>query len=122
MNKLRMLCRDVRAHTAKLRDAVSKFLNAPAQETEMPQTIDDLVAAVAAEDAVIDSAVALINGFQQRLTGAIAAALAGGATADQLKALVTLKDDVAAKSKALSDAVAANTPTPPPTLAPSPAP
>ena len=76
--------------------------------------IDDLVASVAAEDTVIDSAIALINGIAQRLADGIAAALAGGATAAQLQALNDLKTDVDGKSAALSAAVVANTPTPPP--------
>ena len=75
--------------------------------------IDDLVAAVAAEDTVIDSAIELINGFSQRLADGIAAALAGGATAEELAPLTALKTDVDAKAAALSAAVTANTPTPP---------
>ncbi len=72
--------------------------------------IDDLVDSVTAEDAVIDSAIELINGFSQRLQDGIAKALAGGATAAQLETLTTLKSDVDAKKQALADAVVANTP------------
>ena len=79
----------------------------------MAQSSDDLITAVAQEDAVIDSAIVLINGFAKRLADGIAAALQGGATAAELAPLTALSADIQAKSKALSDAVVANTPTPP---------
>ena len=62
--------------------------------------IDDLTAAVAAEDTVIESAVVLINGF--------AAQLAAAGT-DPTK-LAALQADITAKTADLSAAVAANTP------------
>jgi len=65
--------------------------------------IDDLQAAVAAEDTVIDSAITLINGIP---------ALIAAAGVDPAK-LATLQADISAKSKALADAVAANTPAAP---------
>lgn len=71
--------------------------------------IDQLVADVTAEDSVVDSAIALINGFAQRLADGIAAALAGGATAAELAPLSALSTDVQAKTQALAAAVAANT-------------
>lgn len=80
-----------------------------------------LLAAVAAEDTVIDSAVVLINGFattlsdiQAQLAAAIAASdpAAIQAVADSLGATAA---DVTAKSAALAAAVSANTPAPPPT-------
>jgi hypothetical protein len=80
----------------------------------MAASIDQLVTDVKAEDTVVDSAVLLINGFQQRLKDGIAAALAGGATAAELSVLSTLSTDIQAKSKALSDAIVANTPVVPP--------
>lgn len=61
--------------------------------------IDDLTAAVAAEDSVIDSAVVLINGFAAQLAAA-------GTDPVKLKAL---QDDITAKTASLSAAVAANT-------------
>ena len=76
----------------------------------MAKSVDDLVASVAAEDAVVDSAVLLLNGITQRIADAIAAALAGGATAAELAPLTTLNADIQAKTAALSAAVAANTP------------
>ena len=75
--------------------------------------IDDLVASVTAENTVVDSAIALINGFSARLAAAITAALAGGATAAQLVPLTKLKTDVDAKATALAAAVTANTPATP---------
>lgn len=77
----------------------------------MAQSIDDLVASVALMDVAVDSAIALLNGISQRIADAIAAALAGGATAAELAPLVKLNDDVKAKTTALSDAIFANTPT-----------
>ncbi len=71
-------------------------------------TIDALAIQVTATNTVIDSAVLLINGIAQRLTDAVAAALAGGATAEELQPVT---DEIAAlktKSDALAAAVAAN--------------
>jgi hypothetical protein len=69
--------------------------------------LDDLQAAVAAEDTVIDSAITLIKG----IPGLIAAA---GTDPAKLQALSA---DIMAKSQALASAVAANTPA----VAPAPA-
>ena len=66
-------------------------------------TLADLQAAVAAEDTVIDSAIALLNG----LAAQIAALKPDQAAIDALAA------DVGAKAQALSDAVVANTPAAP---------
>ena len=76
------------------------------QETMM-SAIDDLAAAVAKEDTVIDSAITLIQGIP---------ALIAAAGVDPAK-LTALQSDITAKTKALADAVVANTPptTPPPT-------
>lgn len=67
--------------------------------------IDDLQAAVTAEDTVIDSAITLIQGIP---------ALIAAAGVDPAK-LAALQSDITAKSSALAAAVAANTPaaTPP---------
>jgi hypothetical protein len=73
------------------------------QETTM-SAIDDLQAAVAAEDTVIDSAITLIQGIP---------ALIAAAGVDPAK-LAALQSDITAKSSALASAVAANTPAPPP--------
>jgi hypothetical protein len=74
------------------------------QETIMA-AIDDLQAAVAAEDTVIDSAITLINGIP---------ALIAAAGTDQVK-LAALQADITAKSKSLADAVVAGTPAAPTT-------
>lgn len=65
--------------------------------------IDDLQAAVAAEDTVIDSAITLIQGIP---------ALIAAAGVDPAK-LAALQSDITAKSSALAAAVAANTPAQP---------
>src|SRR5260370_20233843 len=75
--------------------------------------IDDLQAAVTAEDTVIDSAITLIQGIP---------ALIAAAGVDPAK-LTALQADITTKTKALADAVAANTPaaaTPPPAAPPPP--
>ena len=69
------------------------------QETMMA-AIDDLQAAVAAEDTVIDSAITLIQGIP---------ALIAAAGVDPAK-LAALQTDITTKSSALAAAVAANTP------------
>jgi peptidoglycan hydrolase CwlO-like protein len=71
--------------------------------------IDDLATAVAAEDTVIDSAIALLQG--------LSAALAAAGT-DPAK-LAALQTDITTKTQALAAAVAANTPAAAP--APTPA-
>ena len=70
---------------------------------------DALVATIAAEDTVIDSAVTLLNGLAP-----IVAAAAGDKAAS-----LAVAADIKAKSDALAAAVAANTPAAPP--APPPA-
>jgi len=72
------------------------------QETMMA-AIDDLQAAVAAEDTVIDSAIALIQGIP---------ALIAAAGVDPAK-LAALQSDITAKSSSLAAAVAQNTPAAP---------
>ena len=74
------------------------------KEMQIMAALDDLKAAVAAEDTVIDSAVVLLKGLKDALD----AAIASGDPA----ALTALSADIGAKTKALSDAVAANTPAP----------
>lgn len=84
----------------------------------MSATLQDAITAlqaeVAAESNVIDSAVALINGFAAQLAAAIAAATAAGATAVQLQALSDLGASIDTKTAELAAAVAAN-PAPVPT-------
>jgi len=67
---------------------------------QIMKEFDDLVAEVAQDDSVIDSAVILINGIAARIAAA-------GVDPVKLKALT---DDLAAKRTALAKAVAENTP------------
>lgn len=67
--------------------------------------LDELKAAVAAEDTEIASAITLLNG----LKAALDAAIASGDPA----ALKALSDDIGAQTAALAAAVTANTPTGP---------
>lgn len=76
-------------------------------------TLDPIVADVTDAITVEKSATILINGFQSRLAAGIAAALAGGATADELKVLTTLDTDLKASKADLAAAVTANTPAAP---------
>ena len=69
----------------------------------MAAVLDDLAAQVNATVGVIDSAVALLTGIGARIEAAVAAALANGATAEQL---APVADEVAAL-KAKTDALAA---------------
>lgn len=91
------------------------------QETIDMAIIDDDIAAltakVSAESTVVSSAVTLLNGISATVASAVAAALAAGATPDQLKALTDATASIDAQSAQLAAAVAANTPT-----APTPAP
>lgn len=60
---------------------------------------------------VMGSATALINGFSVRLEAAVAAALANGATAEELAPVQVEIDALKAGAADLSAAVLANTPT-----------
>ena len=73
---------------------------------QMSQNLDSLKAAVAANTAVIGSAVALIGGLAEKLQTAIDA----GADPAELQALA---DELRAQDTALAEAVAANTPADP---------
>jgi len=74
------------------------------------EILADLEAQVAASVQVETSAAALINGIGARIQAAVDAAIANGATAEQLQ---PVQDEVTAlktSADALSAAVAANTP------------
>jgi len=71
--------------------------------------LSDLETAVTAATTVMASATALINGFAARLEAAIAAALANGATAEELAPVQAEADALKASSADLSAAVTANT-------------
>lgn len=74
------------------------------------QPLTDLVTEVSEEITIMQSATALIGGFSQRLADAVAAALAAGASAEELAPLTALKDELDSTGNALAGAVQANTP------------
>jgi hypothetical protein len=65
----------------------------------LERRMDQLIAAVTAENTVIDSAITLLNGLSAQIA----------ATAGDPAKVTALAAEVTAKTKALSDAVAANT-------------
>lgn len=76
----------------------------------MNPAFQPLIDEVAKLTTVAASAVALINGINDRINAAVAAALAGGVTAAELGAAVTkITADAAAAVDGLAAAVAANT-------------
>lgn len=81
----------------------------------MPATdiLAALQAQVTASTAVDASAVTLINGIGDRITAAVSAAIANGATAEQLAPVTDEVAALKASSDALSQAVTANTPAAP---------
>jgi hypothetical protein len=83
-------------------DSIRQFLQLFKDSTMTALT--DLQAAVAAESTAVASAVTLLGG----LKAALDAAIASGDPA----ALQQLSNDIGAQTKALADAVAANTPAP----------
>lgn len=78
----------------------------------MPQVLDDLAAEITNDVTVMGSATTLINGIAARIQAAVDAALAGGATAEQLAPVQAEVDSLRSASADLSAAVAANTPPP----------
>jgi len=74
------------------------------------QTIADLTAQVTKATEVEKSAELLINGISARIAAAVAAALANGATAEELAPVADLGKALDAESDALQAAVVANTP------------
>lgn len=83
------------------------------EASKMAANLQPLIDEITATETVIDSAVALINGFQAQLTAAVTAALSNGATSDQLSPVITLGTALKSKADALAAAVTANTPAPP---------
>lgn len=74
----------------------------------MTKNLDDLTAAVAAEGAVVQSAIVLISGLKKSLDDAIAAQAAGDD-----EALSALSASLGEQAATLSAAVTANTPAAP---------
>jgi ABC-type transporter Mla subunit MlaD len=80
----------------------------------MPNTIlDGLAAQVTNITTVAGSAKALIDGFGARLQAAVDAAVAGGATAEELAPVQAEVDALSAAATDLAASVAANTPAAP---------
>lgn len=63
---------------------------------------------------VIESAIVLIGGVQARIDSAVQAAIANGATAEELAPFTALSAALGTDTDALAAAVAANTPPAPP--------
>ena len=78
--------------------------------SELDDKILALTAEIANDTTVIGSAITLINGFAAQLAEAIAAALAQGATPEQLAALDALNTSLNTNAADLAAAVAANIP------------
>ena len=76
----------------------------------MNKQIQDLLDIITAADTVIDGATAFANGVPALLAAAAAAALANGATADQLKPVTDLSLQLQSKAATLAAAVVTNTP------------
>ncbi len=74
----------------------------------------ELQAQVTAATTVVQSATALILGIPGLIQSAVAAAIANGATAEELAPFDALGDELQAQAAALAAAVAANTPAPTP--------
>ncbi len=113
-----VLVEKLRASAAALSSAVAaNNPHAPLSQKEAPQMTNPLLDALAAQvKASTDaeaSAVLLINGFAARMDAAIAAALAGGATAAELAPIQAEVDALKASSTALAAAVLQNTPSAP---------
>jgi len=102
----------------EINQKLEKLLQFAQQEMdEMTQLDDNIVAlqqTVAADTTVVQSAVSLINGIAQQIADAVAAAMAAGATADELKSLTDLGTSIQGNTQQLADAVQANTPAAPP--------
>jgi len=75
----------------------------------MPNPVlEDLRAQVETTNGVIASAVAVLNGIAARIQAAVDAALANGATAEELAPVTAEVASLTASTQGLADAVAAN--------------
>jgi len=81
----------------------------------MPNPIlDQLTAQVTETTGVEQSAIELINGIQSRIDAAVQAAIANGATVEQLQPISDLSTAMEAQTQALAAAIQANQPPPQP--------
>ena len=76
-------------------------------------SLTDLTAEITNATTVEQSATTLINGIAQRIADAVAAAIANGATAEELAPVADLGKTLQAQSDALQAAITANTPAAP---------
>lgn len=88
------------------------IVQSPGGTLHSVEDISDDVQAITDAVGVMQSATTLINGFAGRLEAAIAKALEGGASAEQLAPLIALKTSVVAETANLAAAVAANSEAP----------
>lgn len=70
------------------------------------QTVTDIVTAADNAETVMDGAVVALNGVAARIQAAVDAALANGATAEELAPVQTEVDELNAKSQELATAIA----------------
>lgn len=104
----------IHSDSDKKLDRLIELIHAFKQEMEIKMSavtdsVDALATAVAAEDSLIDSAVALING----IPALIAAAAAGSTDPATVQKLNDLQAAIKGKSDALAAALTANTPVTP---------
>jgi len=76
----------------------------------MPANLQPLIDEMTRAATLEDAAVALINGIPAQIQTAVDAAIAGGATSDQLKPVTDALAVITAKDDALAAALFANTP------------
>lgn len=80
--------------------------------SQLDTDIGALQATVTAQNTVVASVLALVQGIPALIDAAVQKALAAGATPAQLAAIEAVSASVKANDDALAAAVAANTPTP----------
>jgi hypothetical protein len=83
--------------------------------TTLSTDINNVIAAVTADQTIEGSAITLINSIPSLIATAVQQALSQGASPQQLAALTTLATTIGNNATLLSQAVVANTPAAPPT-------
>ncbi len=73
-------------------------------------TVTEVIDEITEAETVMDGAIIFINGVPGLIAAAVAASIANGATAEQLKPLAALGGDLKTKAGALKAALEANTP------------
>ena len=95
---------------SKLDDISFRLQQLETRMSALDNKIADLTADVEGMVGTVNSAILLINGISDRVAAAVAAALAAGATTEQLEAIDGLGRDLRDSAEGLATAVAANTP------------